>query len=404
MSANGTSPGPLEGLHVLDISSGRAGPFCAKLLGDLGASVIKVEAPGPGGPPAGGDGDTSEADLDAAAARLYVEGSKRSITLDLDDAAARPLLRRLLATWDIVVASETEPALAARGLGMAALAEWNPAAILVTVTGFGSSGPYRDYASTHLITCAAGGWAIACGSPDREPLQAGANLTDFVAGGYAAAALLGAVEQRARDGSGQHVDVSAQEAAITAALLPTLIYEYAGALPERHSDYSTGPSFIMQCRDGNLGVNVLTQPHWEGLCLFTGHPELLEKPEYAAPASRYALANEIRELLAPFFAERSATETFHEAQAWRLPFGLIPSMTEVLSLLPHGEREFLVPVEHPSRPGEGVLVPGVPFAMAKTPAHPGRPPQTGEHNDEIFRGILGLTAEELAGLRAEGVV
>ena len=396
--------GPLSDISVLDISEGIAGPFCSKLLADLGADVLKLEDPDQGdisrtfGPFP--DGITEG---DASGTYVYTNTSKRSVTVRLGTDAGRDLLFRLLATHDVVVASEPEGVLAARRFGYEDLRRVNPGAVLTTVTGFGSDGPYAGFAATHLIHCAMGAWANTCGLADREPLQAGGNLTDFIAGAYGAVATLAAVEQRAGDGLGQHVDVSAVEATITAALLPSLIYEYAGALPERNSARATGPSFMMECIDGYVGVNVLTQPQWEALCMFVGMPELIEEPAYRTSPERLLLAGELRHRIAPFFRHRSAANVFHDAQMWRLPFGLVPSLTDVLSLEQHAAREFFVRIPHPSRPGETVPTPGVPFRMPASPSAPGPSPRLGEHTDEVLTNLLGLSRDEVAQLRAEGV-
>jgi crotonobetainyl-CoA:carnitine CoA-transferase CaiB-like acyl-CoA transferase len=382
-----TASGPLTRLRVLDISAGLAGPFAAKLLADLGADVIRIEPPGQS--------------ADDSAAATYTGTSKRSLTADLGRDEGRTLLFELLRTHDIVISSETEPALAARGLGYSGLAAANPRAILTTVTGFGSTGPYAGFASSHLVTCALSGWANACGLPGREPIQAGGNVTEFVAGAYAAVGTLAAHEHRQRDGLGQHVDVSAMEAAITAALLPTMVYEYAGALPERNSVRTTGPSWMMECSDGYVGANTLTQPQWETMCHFLGLPELLDEPAYATPAERLALAAELHARISPWFRERSASEVFHDAQAWRIPFGLVPSLTDLLSMEQLVDRQFFVQL--PDTTGRQVMVPGVPFRMPASPSAPASPPRHGEHTEEVLTSLLGLSPAEVAALRAEGV-
>ncbi|MEZ4481781.1 MAG: CoA transferase [Dehalococcoidia bacterium] len=250
--------GPLSGLRVLDISEGIAGPFCARLLGDLGADVIKVERPGGDwsrrlGPFPGGVEDAEQ-----SAAFFAFNTSKRGITLDVDTDAGRESLAHLLATHDVVIAGETAGELSARGLGFDQLAAWNQRVILTTISGFGSEGPRAPWKWSHLTTCATGGWARTCGLPDREPLQAGGAITETLTGAFAAVATLLAVYGRRQHGIGDHVDVSAQQAALCAALFPSLRYEYSGALADRNSALGPGPSFILPAVDGYIGVNVLT--------------------------------------------------------------------------------------------------------------------------------------------------
>ena len=181
----------MSGLKILDISEGVAGPFCAKLLGDLGADVVKLEKPGSGDSSRSvGPFPDDEFDIERSASFFFFNTSKRSVVLDLESQAGRAQLRTLINRFDIVISDNTETMLDQRGIGFEQLQEWNPAVILTTISGFGSYGPYADYESSHLITCAVGGWAQLCGLPDREPLQAGGAITETLTGSFAAAATL----------------------------------------------------------------------------------------------------------------------------------------------------------------------------------------------------------------------
>jgi crotonobetainyl-CoA:carnitine CoA-transferase CaiB-like acyl-CoA transferase len=187
---------PLAGLKVLDIAQGIAGPFCAKLLGDMGADVLKVEPP---------EGDRSRAlgpFPGGCPAFFYLNTSKRGVTLDLSIAQDRGQLEHLLRRYDVVIAGETAGQLAARGIGFEQLRAWNDRVILTTVSGFGSNGPRAGYAWSHLIACAVGGWARTCGLPDREPLQAGGAITETLTGAFASVATLLAVLGRQAHGHG----------------------------------------------------------------------------------------------------------------------------------------------------------------------------------------------------------
>jgi crotonobetainyl-CoA:carnitine CoA-transferase CaiB-like acyl-CoA transferase len=375
---------PLAGLRVLDIAQGIAAPFCAKLLGDLGADVVKVEPP---------SGDSSRAlgpfpgdlpDPELSASFFYFNTSKRSVVLDLDRAAGRDQLARLVRRHDVVIAGETEGELATRGIGLDQLRAWNPRVILTTISGFGSRGPRAGWAWSHLIACATGGWAHTCGLPEREPLQAGGAITETLTGAYAAAATLLAVLGRAAHGHGDHVDVSAQQATLASALFPTLRYEYSGDLPGRNSSVGPGPSFILRARDGFIGVNVLTAAQWALLCEFLGRPDILTNPRYAG-RERIRLAHELRPLFEEAVRDRSAAELFHEAAVWRVPFGLVPDMAGIVDLPPHRERGFIVDLDHPRAGAVGV--PGIPFRSTATDPRPFRPPLLGEHTAEVLAAL-----------------
>ena len=370
----------LAGLRVLDISQGLAAPFAAKLLGDLGADVIKVEPP---------EGDEARrrgpfadaADIEASAPFLFANTSKRSVVIDRSDPDDVALHHRLVEWADVVVSHETESTLAAQGLGYAQLRKRDPHAVLTTVTGFGSDGPYAHWQWNHLTIGALGGFSHLCGREEREPLQLGASVAETLAGAYAAVATLIAVRAARAHGRGDHVDVSVMEAAINAALLPVQRYDYTGDIGVRRADIGPAPSFILPTSDGFVGANVLTQAQWEMMCQFFGRPELIENPLFADGWSRMANSRELAGELAEQTRARTAEDVFHDAQTWRIPFGLIPTMSEVLDLLPHREREFFLDVEHPH---VGRLrTPGVPWLFGDERPRGTRPPLLGEHTEEV---------------------
>jgi crotonobetainyl-CoA:carnitine CoA-transferase CaiB-like acyl-CoA transferase len=379
--------GPLHGMRVLDISEGIAAPFCAKLLGDLGADVVKVEKPH--------DGDYSRtlgpfpeatADPEQSASFFFLNTSKRSITLDLRSPDQTTQLRPLIAAYDIIISSDTAETLTARGMGPDEIRSWNERAILTTVSGFGSFGPHSSYQSSHLVNCAMGGWANLCGMPDREPLQAGGAISETLTGAYAAAATLLAAIGRSRRGGGEHVDVSTQEAVLAGAQMPTLFYEYRGLTPERYSSVGSGAgaAYILPTSEGYIGLNALTLPQWHMLCNFLGRDDIAQNPRFAgiswsAPDERL---EEIREAFRDSLRDRTADQLFHDAEARRVPFGLVPSLSELIDLVPHQERGFYTKLEHPVC--GSVSIPGVPFKSTAINPQPYRPPLLGEHNDEIL--------------------
>jgi crotonobetainyl-CoA:carnitine CoA-transferase CaiB-like acyl-CoA transferase len=379
--------GPLSGIRILDISEGIAAPFCSKLLGDLGADVVKIERPGSGdqsrslGPFPGG-----KPDIELSSSFFFLNTSKRSVVLDLDSQEGLLKLQALMRRFDVVVSSDTDESLSSKGIGFEQMREWNPQVILTTISGFGSFGPHSNYQSSHLISCAVGGWAQLCGLPDREPLQVGGELTETLTGAFAAAATLLAVLGRAAHGSGEHVDVSAQEAVLTGAHMPTLLYEYRGILPERYSSVGSGAgaAFILPTSQGYIGLNALTAAQWTMLCDFLGRSDIADDPRFEGiswvnPDDRI---EEIRGKFRQSLTERTAAEIFHEAQTWRIPFGLVPNLQELYELPPLRERGFFIELEHPA--AGSVKVPGIPFKSTVTNPEPFRPPLLGEHTDEVL--------------------
>ena len=261
--------------------------------------------------------------------------------------------------------------------------------ILTTVSGFGSFGPQSHYESSHLISCAVGGWCHLCGVPEREPLQVGGNVSETLTGAFAAAATQLAVVGRARHGRGEHIDASVQQAVLAGAQIPTMLYEYRGLSPERYSSVGSGAGacYMLPTADGYIGLNALTRPQWHMLCDFLGRKDIAENPRYQSlswvnPDERL---EEVREAFQTALADRTADELFHEAEKWRVPFGLVPDMAGMFALPPHRHRGFIVPLEHPTA-GE-VEVPGVPFRATATEPRPFRPPLLGEHTEEILSNL-----------------
>ena len=396
----------LRGVNVLDISEGIAGPFCAKLLSDMGADVVKVERPG--------SGDSSRqtgpflnelVDLEMSPSFFFLNTGKRSIELDIYDEASKSTLHQLIKKFDVVISSETDSTLGNHDLGFESLRTINPKVILTTVTGFGSFGPHSDYQSSHLISCAVGGWAQLCGTPDREPLQAGASVTQTLTGAYASVATLLAVQGRNSHGNGDHVDVSAQESVLAGAQMPTLFYEYDGLMPERYSSVGSGAggAFMLPTSDGYIGLNALTAPQWVMLCDFLGRRDIAENPYYQGVSWRNPdhRVEEIRAIFQEALKDRTAEELFHEAAAWRVPFGLVPTLSDLFELPPHKERGFFTELVHPM--AGPVSIPGIPFKTTAGELKIERSPLLGEHTDEILSEVAD-TSVDTAGARPLGNV
>ncbi len=393
----------LTGLHVLDVGMGIAGPYCCKLLGDYGAAVIKVEAPGSGDParqngPFPGDVPHPE----ASGLFSYLNANKKGVTLNIGCATGAMLFRRLVAKTDVLVENFAPKVMTEWGLGYETLEKMNPGLVMTSISPFGQTGPYRDYAGGDLVEQAMGGWMYAGGTMDREPLKAGGSLSDYLGGLSGAVATLTAVLAR-KGGSngGQHVDVSIQESMVIAQAYLLLAQSYRGlTLPRMGSPF---PFTILPCKDGYIGVNILTHGQWTLLCQFMGVPELIDNPNYQDGMSRLLFGKEITDVLRPRLMEKTKEELFYEGQSWRIPFCLIPTTEELLAFEQHKEREFFVEVDHPE--AGTVRQPGAPFKMTATPWQRKSPaPLLGQHNEEVYCSYLGLGKEDLVRLRREGVI
>ena len=382
----------LKGVRVLDISEGISGPFASKLLADLGADTVKIERPVVG--------DVSRTfgpfpkgikDVENSASFLYFNTNKKSVVLDLCSEAGIDKFKKLLCSYDVVISSQTSKSLDEQGIGFEVMRTLNPKIILTTVTGFGSDGPYSDYESSHLVSCALGGWANNCGVPDREPLQAGGTITETLVGSYSAAATLLAIFGRLKHGGAEHIDVSAQEAVLCGASIPSLAYEYSGTITGRYSSVGSGAGagYMLPTRDGYVGLNALTLAQWHMLCKFLGREDVASDDYYqgvswAKPDGRL---EEIREIFCEALENKTAEELFHEAQKWRVPFGLVPSLRELFLMTPHLERGFFREFE--SSDSSTYQVPGVPFQSENAETELKRAPLLGEHTEEVISRLDG---------------
>jgi len=390
-------------VRVLDLTQHIAGPYCTKLLADYGAEVIKVERPG------GGDvarrlgpfpGDAP--DPEASGIFVYLNGNKRGVTLDLTTGSGQAILRDLVRAVDLVVTSSPPRVLARLGLEHQTLAQANPKIGTVSITNFGLSGPYRDYRADHLVLCALGAWAQYLGHKDRPPLQAGLDLALQVAGLQAASAALGVYRLCQDTGQAHHAELSVLETATC--MLPASVLRYAmTGIIETRGMYPFPSQGILRAQDGYLGVNTLTESHWELLCQWTRIEELLTDERFKTSASRWQHTDYLRQRVEAYFAGKSARDLFHEGQGWRVATGLVSTAKDIVESEQLRDQRYFVRTGHP-RLGEAEQ-PGAPVRMAATPWALRSPaPALGQHNTEVYSGLLGLSSMELVKLREQRAI
>jgi succinyl-CoA--D-citramalate CoA-transferase len=380
-----------------------AGPVCARLLGDYGADVVKVEDPR-----AGDVGrDWGGAKLDGRSLWWPIQGrNKRCVTIDLRTEAGQGLLRRLLAEADVLVENFRPGTLERWGLGPDALEELNPRLIVVRISGFGQTGPSRDLAGFGAIGEAVGGLRNVTGYPDQAPPRVGISLGDQLASVFGVVGALLALHARERTGRGQVVDVAIYEAVF--ALMESLVTEHAklGVLRGRMGARLPGaaPSSIYPTSDGEwviIGGNADTV--FRRLVEAMGQPELADDPRFATFTARGENADEIDEAVADWTLVRSAAEVEAVLGEAGVPCSKIYSEADIVADQHYWAREMLLRV-HDGDLGE-LVVPGVVPKLSGTPGSVRwLAPGLGEHNREVFVGDLGLTDPELADLQAEGVV
>ena len=394
----------LGGLQVLDLSQEVSGSYCGKLLACYGAKVWKIEPPGSGDPTRHEGASRDRAEGEAGALFLHLNTGKKSCTLDLDVDHGREILHRLARKADVLIEDAGPGVMDERGLGFQELSAANPGLIYVSLSPFGSDGPYAGYQATQLTLYALGGYMYLTGDPDREPLQGPGYQPAYLAGAHALAGTMMALWARASGGGGQHVGVSEMESIAVAHQWTTTRYNYAGMIQQRMgSRYDLGhPNTLYACRDGYITISAASEKQAERLFLVIGQPELLQDERFRNGNARRLNADALDEIIAPWFAERTREEIVRLCQEMRVPCAPVSEVDEVLENEQLDARDFWRQVDHPE--AGRLQYPGPPFRMPDAPGQIGRAPLLGEHNEELYASGEGYSPDEMAGLCEEGVI
>lgn len=396
-------PRPLTGLRVIDLTHHVAGPYCTKLLADFGADVIKVERPGVGDA-ARRTGPFAQdiPGLERSLLFQHLNTGKRSVTVNLRSSAGVEIFRRLVGTAHILVENFAPRVMPALGLGADSLLAEHPSLVMVSISNFGQTGPYRDLPATHLTEYALGGSMYIIGYKDREPLQGPGRQAEYVAGLFAVLGALGAYTHASATGQGQHVDVSILEAVASIQENTTSTWAYTGDIWRRDGSRRLPyPMTILPCRDGHIGVNAVTEQQWELMLALMDRLDLQEDPRFANGQTRLDYADDLDRELTKWLIERDKEEIYHAAQSYRVPFGRVSTTTDLLSNGHLKAREYFREVNHPVV--GSMTLPGAPFRLPESPHRLARAPLLGEHTPEVLKEI-GLTTADVERLTAMGVV
>jgi len=393
----------LSGVRVLDLTRFLAGPFCTTILADLGAEVVKVEAP-----KGGDEGRYGYPPVDGVPVFfLALNRGKKGVTLDLRQDEGRAILRRLLQRFDVLVENFAGGTLARWGLAPADLCREHPELIVASLSGFGQTGPWSDRPSYDIITQAASGFMSLTGFPGNPPTRGGGSLGDYVEGLFGAIGVLAALCARARTGRGQAIDVSSQDAMFSLLDGWPGIFAAAGRRPEQvgNRHLGTAPYDCYRARDGWVVIAVASNKLFRTLATAIGRPELGDDPRFRGVTGRVARSDEINGIVGAWVAERSVDEVVQALGPEGAGVPCSPVFT-VDQLLTHPQllaREMIQRLPHPTL-GE-VVAPGVVVKMSGTPGAAGRVgPELGEHSAEVYRELLGISDEELAALRVRQVI
>ncbi|MGM9922743.1 MAG: CaiB/BaiF CoA transferase family protein [Bacillus sp. (in: firmicutes)] len=394
----------LSGIKVIDLSRNIAGPYCTKLLADYGAEVIKIEQPQVGDPSRQeGPFPNDEANIEASGLFAYLNHNKSGITLNLKSERGASVLKKLVEDADILVENFSPKVMSSLGLDYDTLKEINPGLIMTSISNFGHGGEYQDYKATELITQAMSGFLSQIGDAAKEPLRAGGplRLLEYVAGTFAATSTLAAVLGRRRTNEGKHIDVSITECGVL-------------QMPYRNvqNSFTTCPSFtqryislpsIEKCKDGYIGINLLTGQHWQDFCFMTEMYDWVEDVRFMELFRRIEHKDVFKERLDKWLMEHTREEIVQLGFEWRIPITPILTIEDMLTFPQYKEREFFVKVNHPVM-GE-VEQPGAPFRLSQSPWSIDKAaPLLGEDNMQVYGSILGYSEEEIREMSTQGII
>jgi crotonobetainyl-CoA:carnitine CoA-transferase CaiB-like acyl-CoA transferase len=376
------------------------------LLADFGANVIKIERPGMG--------DTTrrmgpflndEPDNEKSGTFFYLNTNKSSITLNLETESGRNLFLKLLGKADIVIENFAPGTMSALGLAYESLVKIKPQIIMTSISGFGQTGPYRDYKATNLVTFGLSG-AMYTSRPathtSRRPVVEGGQQAEYTTGLLSFVATVAAMINKMDTGKGTWIDMSALECLASTLGANISEYPYLGLSrktnPFAIHGYPIG--YSVPCKDGWISLT----PGLGGapnIPLLIEQTELLENPLFTKPAQRMAEPEKFDELLTPWLKEHGKWEITKQAQELKLAFTPVLSPGELMDDEQLKAKKFFVETEHATM-GK-VTYPGAPFRLSKTPARIGKAPLLGEDNEAIYRG-LGFSKEDLLILREQGII
>jgi len=393
----------LGDVRIVDLTRVIAGPFATTLLGDLGAQIIKVELPG-----RGDDARYGYPSVDGVpVAFLALNRNKKGVTLDLRKPQGAAIFRRLVQKADVVVENFAAGTMERWGFGYPELAALNPRLIYAALSGFGHTGPYAGRTSYDIIAQAMGGLMAITGFADGPPVRGGGALADYIGGVFTALGILGALHYRERTGKGQMVDVSNMDAVFSMLDLWQTVYPMTGQLPQRLGNRHpfTAPYDCFRATDGYVVIGVGNSQLFRTLVAAMGMPELGRDPRFKSPQARLERHDEVNAVVGEWVKTRSVAEVMRilGPEGANVPCAPVMTVDQLLDDPQVRAREMVVELPH-EKLGK-IPVAGVPYKLSASPGtleHLG--PNLGQHNDEIYRGMLGLSAEEIGQLQADGVI
>jgi CoA:oxalate CoA-transferase len=393
-------PPPLAGIKVVDLTRYLAGPFCTQILGDYGAEILKIE---PVENPRGELGDSGDGKRPDSYFFLSANRSKKSIRLAIKKPEGREILMRLMDAADVVVDNFRPGIMKAIGLDYETLALRNPRIITCSISGFGSSGPLRDFPGFDQIAQGMSGLMSVTGTAESGPTRVGIAICDLLGGIFSAQGILLALEARHRDGRGQRVETSLLESIVSILTWSAGIYFETGVTPAPAGNNHplSSPHGVFKASDRPFNIACGNEAMWKKFVKVIARPELAADERFKSSGrrikNRAALTEEINRALQPHLAEHWIEVLNREG----IPSGPILTIEEMFKHPQTAARQMLLKLPHPEL-GE-YLTTGLAAKLESTPGKITRPPLVGEHTDEVLAGA-GFSQEELKRLRTSGVI
>ena len=392
----------LEGVRVLDFTQYLSGPHCTSVLSELGAEIIKIEMPGKGEPERVAMPKTPKKE---SYQFLSYNRGKKSITLNLKDPAGMELARKLTAKVDVLVENFAPGVLERLGLGYEDAKKINPGIIYASISGFGHTGPRKNDVCYDVVAQAMGGLMSVTGYPGGEPLKVGCSLGDYMGGYNGAIAILAALYYKKMTGEGQSIDISMQDG-IWAMVFPDRAnYFDTGKTPQRYGNKlsSSAPFGAYNAQDGYVVICTITDDQWHKVLSAMGREDLISEEQYSTREKRTNKMEEVDGLVQAWLKDMTVNDAIAALKKFKVPCSPLPTFDEVANDPHLLSREMLVEVEQPVS-GKVKLVGSV-YKMSKTPGNRKmRVPEVGEHNQEIYGDLLGMSACELEKLKNDSVI
>jgi len=405
--------GPLSHIRVLDLSRVLAGPWAGQNLADLGAEVIKVERPKAGddsrgfGPP--WIRDRSGRETSDSVYFMSANRGKKSITVNLGNPEGQRIVRELAAKCDVLIENYKVGDLDRYGLGYADLAAIHPGLVYCSVTGFGQTGPLRERPGYDFMAQGMGGLMSISGEPDEAPgggpMRAGVPVIDIFSGMYATIAICAALAHRAQSGKGQRLDIALFDSCLALLANQGQTYLSTGENPRRigNTHPTIVPYQVFRTSDGAMILACGNDNLFGKFCAVAGCEALAQDPRFAKNGDRVKNRELLVPVLAELFGKRSTADWVRSLEAAGVPCGPINTLAQAFAEPQAEARGMKITLPHPVA-GEVPLI-GSPMKCSVTPVrHELAPPVLGQHSEEVLRGLLGMSAEDISRLRAAGAI